>query len=221
MDDIGYFLDHPYERHYYTAKAALSATMNNIDNFPDELIDKLIQYGLFEGGFDPNFSGSIQFFNLIQVLNKQRLKSFESTIKHALNHFMDDMEYSDIAIEEILPILIYLTEQGIDLKSDIKTIIEKLELEYAGDIDIDEHQPALSMDEILAQSKVEMTKLGLNNDEAELELQQSMLLMKQIFGVGEDQTFEEKFTQNHQDTAQEDDPNEGDILLYKLKQLVA
>jgi len=134
---------------------------------------------------------------------------------------MDDMEYSDIAIEEILPILIYLTEQGIDLKSDIKTIIEKLELEYAGDIDIDEHQPALSMDEILAQSKVEMTKLGLNNDEAELELQQSMLLMKQIFGVGEDQTFEEKFTQNHQDTAQEDDPNEGDILLYKLKQLVA
>ena len=221
MDDIGYFLDHPYERHYYTAKAALSATMNNIDNFPDELIDKLIQYGLFEGGFDPNFSGSIQFFNLIQVLNKQRLKSFESTIKHALNHFMDDMEYSDIAIEEILPILIYLTEQGIDLKSDIKTIIEKLELEYAGDIDIDEHQPALSMDEILAQSKVEMTKLGLNNDEAELEIQQSMLLMKQIFGVGEDQTFEEKFTQNNQDTAQEDDPNEGDILLYKLKQLVA
>jgi hypothetical protein len=39
--------------------------------------------------------------------------------------------------------------------------------------------------------------------------------------VGEDQTFEEKFTQNNQDTAQEDDPNEGDILLYKLKQLVA
>mgnify|MGYP000063575634 CR=1 FL=1 len=218
-DDIIYFLDHPYERHHYTAKAALSAAIKNIHNFPDTLIDKLIQYGLFEGGFDPNFSGSIQFFNLIQVLNKQRLKSFESTIKHALNHFMDDMEYSDIAIEEILPILIYLTEQGIDLKSDIKTIIEKLELEYAEDIG--ENEPAPNMDEILAQSKTEMTTLGLTNDEAELELQQSMLLMKQLFGVAEDQTLEEKFTQNSQDAAKEDSLNEIDILLRQLKLLAS
>lgn len=219
-DDISYFLDHPHERYHYTAYAALLA-IDNINHIPTPLTGRLIKYGLFEGRFDPNFQGKADhFFTLVKSIDVIHLKQFESIFKQALTDYLD-FEFYDDLVEDILPILIYLTEQGIDLKSDIKTIIEKLELEYAGDIDIDEHQPALSMDEILAQSKVEMTKLGLNNDEAELELQQSMLLMKQIFGVGEDQTFEEKFTQNNQDTAQEDDPNEGDILLYKLKQLVA
>lgn len=220
-DDISYFLDHPYERHHYTAYAALPAAIKNINDFPGILVDKLIHYGLFEGGFNPNFSGSLQFFNLLQALSKQKLKQFESTIKNALNNFMDDMEYSDLAIEEILPILVYLTEQDIDLKSDIKTIIEKLELEYAEDIDADKHEPALNMDEILAQSKAEMAKQGLTNDEAELELQQSMLLMKQLFSVAEGQTLEEKFTQNRQDAAEEDSLNEIDVLLRQLKQLAS
>lgn len=218
-DDIIYFLDHPYERHHYVAYAALPAAIKNIDDFPDILIDKIIQYGLFEGRFNPNFGESLQFFNLIQALNKHNLKPFEPTIKNALNHFMDEMEYSDLAVEEILPILEYLTAQGIDLKLDIKIIIKKLELEYAEDID--ENQPTLNMDEFLVQSKTEMKNLGLTNDEAEFELQQAMSFMKQLFGVTENQTLEEKLEQNRQYTAQEDSPNEVDILLRKLKLLAA
>lgn len=217
-DDIIYFLDHPYERYHYTAYAMLLA-IDNINHIPAPLIGRLIKYGLFEGRFDPNFQGKADhFFTLVKSIDVIHLKQFESIFKQALTDYLD-FEFYDDLIEDILPILAYLIEQGIDLKSDIKTIIKKLELEYAEDID--EDKPALSMDEILAQSKAEMTKLGLTNDEAELELQQSMLLMKQLFGVAEDQTLEEKFTQNRQDTDQEYSQNEGDILLHKLKQLAA
>lgn len=221
-DDIIYFLDHPNERHHYTAYAALPAAIKNINDFPDILINKLIQYGLFEGQFNPNFNGSLQFFNLIQILSEQNLKKFESTIKNALNDFMNEMEYSDLAVENILPILEHLIEQNIDLKSDIKIIIEQLELEYAEDSHVVEPQTVQNMDKIFAQSKAEMIKQGLTNDEADLELQQSMLVMKQLFGVAEDQTLEEKFTQNSQNTAQQEESlNEIDILLHQLKQLAS
>ena len=45
--------------------------------------------------------------------------------------------------------------------------------------------------------------------------------MKQLFGVAEDQTLEEKFTQNSQDAAKEDSLNEIDILLRQLKLLAS
>lgn len=220
LNDIIYFLDHPHERYHYTASASLPA-IHNINNIPALLVGRLIKYGLFEGRFDPNFQSTTdKFFILVKSIETNKLKQFEAIFKQALVDYLD-FEFSDDLVEDILPILQYLTKQGIDLNSDIKTIIEKIELLYADDIQVDDHQSCQSMAEILAQTKVDMMKQGLNDDEADVELQQSMLFMEQLFGVAEGQTLEEKLTQNSNKTSQEENTNEVDILLNALKQLIS
>ncbi|WP_162626581.1 hypothetical protein [Acinetobacter sp. CFCC 10889] len=216
-DDIVYFLDHPIERHHYTAYAILPIAIKNRDKFPNKIIDKIFLYGLFDGLFNPNFSHTADFFDFLKMMNPQHLKQFEPTFQNALQNFINDSEdFLVDAINDILPILSYLKKQNIDLKQEIKMIIEKVELFY--NEDISEFQPTQSMDEILAATKADLIKQGLSDEEAELELQQSMLIMKQLFGVNEDQSLEEKFAQNDlqsSETTEEEDP-----ILLQLKQLI-
>lgn len=219
QNDIVYFLDHPYERYHYTAYAALPA-IDNINDLPTILIGRLIKCGLFEGRFDPNFGGrGDQFFVLVKSIKTSALKQFEPLFKKALTDYLDFC-LSEIIVEDILPILQYLTEQGIDLRSDIKTIIEKLKLKKTNDASLIENLPRQSMDEILAQSKVDMIKQGLSDNEADLKLQQSMLFVKQLFGVAENQTLEEKLKENSQKPKPDDRPNETDILIEALKKII-
>jgi len=195
QDDIVYFLDHPCERYHYTAYAALPA-IENINDLPTILIGRLIKCGLFEGRFDPNFDGKgDDFFALVKSIKTSTLKQFEPIFRQALTDYLD-FELNEDLVEDILPILEYLTEQSIDLNSDIKMIIEKLDIEKTDNTSIVDHQPHQSITEILAQSKVDLIKKGLSDDEADLELQQSMMFVKQLFGVAKDQTLEETLTKN-------------------------
>lgn len=222
IDDIVYFLDHPLERHHYTAYAILPIAIKNIDQFPNKIVDKIILYGLFDGSFNPNFSHSVQFFDFLQMIRPQNLKQFEATIQKALQNFIADSEdFLDDAITHILPILSYLTKQHIDLKDDIKNIIEKIEFLYVEDTN--EPQTIQSMDEVLENIQIDLIEQGLSNNEAELEVQQSMLMIKELFVVDENQTLTEKFAQNDlqkSETADENALDSGDILLLQLKALV-